>query len=83
MCHCGRSDAGHLLPSHLQGDNDEWGGTNDVDPSTDIRRRQPGSLLLYPEFDNRDAVLTVLTVTNVSHEDVNVHFVYVGRWKQY
>lgn len=44
--------------------------------------RVPGSLLLFPEFDNRDGDITVLTVTNVdcvdsSGEDVEVHYVYI------
>ena len=77
------SRAGHLLPGHGLGDNEEWGGTNSYDPDANLRRRQPGSLLLYPEFDNRNGVVSVLTVTNTSHEEVNVHFVYIGRWKQF
>jgi hypothetical protein len=44
--------------------------------------RNPGSLLLYPEFDNRDGIVTVLTVTNtaVNVGDVDVEFVYIGRY---
>jgi hypothetical protein len=43
--------------------------------------RNPGSLLLYPEFDNRYGIATVLTVTNTSQtDDINVHFIYVGRY---
>jgi hypothetical protein len=43
--------------------------------------RSPGSLLLYPEFDNRAGVATVLTVTNTSTtEDVSFHIVYRGRY---
>ena len=43
--------------------------------------RNPGSLLLYPEFDNRVGDATVLTVTNTSTtDDVTVHFVYIGRY---
>jgi hypothetical protein len=54
--------------------------------------RNPGSLLLYPEFDNTRGVATVVTVTNTNSDvtplndgsglmagDVNVHFIYVGR----
>jgi hypothetical protein len=46
--------------------------------------RNPGSLLLYPEFDNRQANLTLLTITNVadSGDDVTVEFVYIGRYDQ-
>jgi hypothetical protein len=51
--------------------------------------RNPGSLLLYPEFDNRPGDLTMLTVTNtntgVDNPDggngtVKVEFVYIGRY---
>ena len=44
--------------------------------------RNPGSLLLYPEFDNRDGDVTLLTITNVadSGDDVTVEFVYIGRY---
>jgi len=46
--------------------------------------RNPGSLLLYPEFDNRVGTRTVLTVTNVDVDETNdpiaVEFVYVGRF---
>jgi hypothetical protein len=46
--------------------------------------RNPGSLLLYPEFDNRAGVVTVLTLTNtaVSVGDVQCEFVYIGRYGQ-
>ena len=46
--------------------------------------RNPASLLLYPEFDNRTGTATVITVTNVqvgeAAEDVSVEFVYRGRY---
>jgi hypothetical protein len=44
--------------------------------------RNPGSLLLYPEFDNRAGVVTVLTITNTATNvgDVQVEFVYIGRY---
>ena len=46
--------------------------------------RNAGSLLLYPEFDNRAGVVTVLTVTNVDAaeeaEDIRVHFHYIGKY---
>jgi hypothetical protein len=44
--------------------------------------RNPGSMLLYPEFDNREGEVTLLTVTNTatSGEDVTVEFVYIGRY---
>jgi len=38
----------------------------------------PGSLLIYPEFNNAPGALTLLTVTNTSDADtVNVHFAYI------
>jgi hypothetical protein len=40
--------------------------------------RNPGSLLLYPEFDNRVGDVTVLTITNVGDDDVLVEFKYIG-----
>jgi hypothetical protein len=44
--------------------------------------RNPGSLLLYPEFDNRYGTVTVVTVTNTDAAggDVDVEFVYIGRY---
>jgi hypothetical protein len=44
--------------------------------------RNPGSLLLYPEFDNRAGVVTVITITNTDPvgDDVDVEFVYIGRY---
>lgn len=42
----------------------------------------PGSLLVFPEFDNRLGDMTLLTVTNTKEldGDVNVEFVYIGRY---
>jgi hypothetical protein len=44
--------------------------------------RNPGSMLLYPEFDNREGDVTLLTVTNTANsgDDVTVEFVYIGRY---
>ena len=53
--------------------------------------RNPGSLLLFPEFDNRTANLTLVTVTNTNGDmtpvagnalagTVNVEFVYIGKY---
>jgi hypothetical protein len=46
--------------------------------------RNPGSLLLYPEFDNRYSDLTLVTVTNtnpdVTNGTIDVEFVYIGRY---
>jgi len=44
--------------------------------------RVPGSLLLFPEFDNTAGDVTILSVTNVdcldsAGEDVELHFVYI------
>ena len=43
--------------------------------------RKPGSLLLYPEFDNREGDMTLITITNVDCEgtssDVDVEFVFI------
>jgi hypothetical protein len=48
--------------------------------------RNPGSLLLYPEFDNRAGVVTIFTVTNVNTADdavdVLTEIVYVGKYNQ-
>lgn len=49
--------------------------------------RNPGSLLLFPEFDNRSSHLTLLTVTNTntgvnadgSNGTVKLEFVYIGK----
>lgn len=53
--------------------------------------RNPGSLLLYPEFDNRQGDLTLLTVTNTNSDttpaagnlqagSIQVEFVYIGKY---
>ena len=43
--------------------------------------RNPGSLLLYPEFNNRMGDVSVLTITNVdAANSVDVEFVYIGRY---
>ena len=41
--------------------------------------RAPASLLVFPEFENTDGCVTLLTVTNVaaSGDDVDVEFVYI------
>lgn len=43
-------------------------------------RRKPASLLLYPEFDNREGVVSILTVTNTAglgSSNLKVKFVYI------
>ncbi len=46
--------------------------------------RNPGSLLVYPEFDNRAGIVTIVTVTNVHTEEIagttDVEFVYIGKY---
>lgn len=42
--------------------------------------QEPGSLLLYPEFDNRSGIVSLLTVTNTLMEEVEVEFVYIGKF---
>jgi hypothetical protein len=71
---------GHLLPNSLFGDNEEQGGGDQID-GISRGRREPGSLLLYPEFDNRDGVVSLITVTNTHPtKEVRVHFQYIGRF---
>ncbi|MFN0008686.1 MAG: hypothetical protein ACKVXR_12350 [Planctomycetota bacterium] len=55
-------------------------------------RRKPGSLLIFPEFDNRTANVTFFTITNTNRDftqdpvtdlpagSVRVHMIYVGRY---
>jgi hypothetical protein len=76
---CKRS--GHLFPRGIFGDNEELAATGGTDCSEDLSRRAPASLLLFPEFDNRNGVATVFTVTNTDTQaGTNVHFVYLGRY---
>ena len=53
--------------------------------------REPGSLLLFPEFDNLEGDVTVITVTNAdcsrTSEDTIIEFVYIdetdcGEWNR-
>jgi len=50
----------------------------------EINRQTPGSLLLFPEFDNRRGQVTLFTVTNTNCDSVEgsvwVEFVYIGRF---
>lgn len=43
--------------------------------------RQPGSLLLFPEYDNRFGDVTILTITNTAKDtqagDIDVEYVYI------
>ncbi len=45
-------------------------------PCITENRRAPGSLLLFPEFDNREGVVSMYTVTNVGNQNIQVEFVY-------
>jgi len=75
------TQSGHLLPNTILGDNEEIAGEAPQDCGVNIPRRQPGSLLLYPEFDNISGMHTVITVTNTSPvESIKAHFIYVGRY---
>ena len=73
------SRVGHLLPDSPSGDNEESSGWNGTAPSEQVHRRTPGSLLLYPEFDNHAGVISILTVTNAGDAGVTARFVYYGR----
>lgn len=48
--------------------------------------RNPGSLLLFPEFNNRQSDLTLVTVTNTNPDvvngTVNVEFIYIGKFNR-
>ncbi len=48
-------------------------------PAATADRNDPGSLLIYPEVDNRPGSLTIMTVTNVRSggDDIRVHFNYI------
>jgi len=76
---CKRS--GHLFPRGNNGDNEEGSASGGTDCSSNLRRRTPASLLLFPEFDNRNGVATIFTITNTnSDSDSDVHIVYLGRY---
>ena len=51
------------------------------DPDCEAGLRVPASMLVFPEFDNRTANLTLVTVTNTAEDldPVKVEFVYIGR----
>lgn len=76
--------AGHVLPRSIFGDNSESADFAGLEAIGDgVERRHPGSLLLYPEFNNLSGELTLLTITNVNPEAaVRVHFVYYGKYTQ-
>jgi hypothetical protein len=75
-------------PDACEPDCDGNGIPNDCDgpcpECVELNRRNPGSLLLFPEFDNRSGNVTLVTVTNTNCEatdaGVDVEFVYIGRF---
>ena len=76
---CKRS--GHLFPRGIFGDNEEANPAGGTDCSSNLPRRTPGSLLLFPEFDNRAGVVTVFTITNTNiNSATDVHIIYLGRY---
>ena len=48
-------------------------------PSARADRNDPGSLLIFPEVDNRPGSITIITVTNIrtGGDDIRVHFNYI------
>jgi len=49
-------------------------------PGPSAHYRKPGSLLLYPEFDNREGDITLMTITNSNcsgTEDLDVEIVFI------
>jgi hypothetical protein len=63
------------LNPQLDGDGD---GQIDSCACQPRHRREPGSLLLFPEYDNRQTALTLYTVTNVHpNTTVDVHFIFI------
>lgn len=58
-------------------------GTPDQCTCNTVERMRGGSLLIFPEFDNRQGATTILTVTNTRcghHTDpVTVEFVYIDK----
>ena len=61
------------------------GGGGGEDLGKIVGSRRPGSLLLYPEYDNRQGVVSLLTLTNTApgtflEDSVRVEFVYRGRY---
>lgn len=80
-------------PDACEPDCDHDGTPDDCDPTpcpdcVELNRQNPGSLLLFPEFDNRPGRMTLVTVTNTNCEQnvreinpgVDVEFVYVGKY---
>jgi len=69
---------GHVLPRSIFGDNSDGAA---LVGAPAVERRHPGSLLIYPEFNNLYGEMTLFTITNSSSDDeVRVHFVYYGKY---
>ncbi len=70
-------EAAQPAPASASGGKSLAAGVDCVAPN----RRNPGSLLLFPEYDNRSGAATVYTITNTDpYEDVYVEFVYLARY---
>lgn len=70
---------GSLLPRAQFGDNGDGNTSQSCENS--IGRREPGSLLLFPEFDNRSGTYSIITVTNTNpYSSTEVHYTYIGRY---
>ncbi len=81
------------LPDICEPDCDNDGTPDECDetPCPDcesLNRQTPGSLLIFPEFDNRPGRTTLITVTNTNCENdpeiinpgIDVEFVYIGKF---
>lgn len=81
------------LPDICEPDCDNDGTPDECDetPCPDcesLDRQTPGSLLIFPEFDNRPGRTTLITVTNTDCENdpeiinpgIDVEFVYIGKF---
>ncbi len=57
------------------------GETGQVADCIRPNRRKPGSLLLFPEYDNRQGLVSIFTVTHVdcdAEEDLTIEFMYIN-----
>ncbi|MFN0243837.1 MAG: choice-of-anchor E domain-containing protein [Planctomycetota bacterium] len=80
-------------PDVCEADCDDDGTPDECDPTpcpdcVELNRQTPGSLLIYPEFDNRPGRMTLVTITNTDCDQsqrginpgVDVEFVYIGKY---
>jgi len=84
----------NCLLDSTEPDDDGDGLPNDCDIKLgpcDVKRQVPGSLLLFPIFDNRDGNVTLATITNTNTSflpgpgnqpegTVDIEIVYIGRY---